>query len=196
MINHKTSDEVLMKLVKKNNEEAFNMLLFRWDNLLNMLCVEFAKMGRPYGVTFQELKNVAEFSFYNCLKYFNKSKANFKTYLNMVIKQALYKYVKASAQRYMELSQYISLDDFSFDTHSTMENSIADKHSSVVDWCVVNDEFENFLNLDDEVISQRDKHLLYLRAAGYSYEESTKIMNISKSQAGFTLKKIRSVAKK
>lgn len=196
MINHKTTDEVLIKLVKKNDEEAFNMLLFRWNNLLSLLCVEYARMGKQYGVTFQELKNVAEFSFYNSLKFYDSSKSNLKTYLNLVVKQALYKYVKASEERFIELSQYVNLDNFSFDTHTIIENIIPDINSSVVNWCVFNDEFESFDQMDEEIISQKDKHLLYLRAAGYSYDESTKLLKTTKSRAGFTLKKIRNVVKK
>ncbi|MCH5171509.1 MAG: hypothetical protein J1F31_01560 [Erysipelotrichales bacterium] len=197
MIDSKTSDEVLIELAKNNSEEAFNMLLFRWNGLITMICVSYFKSARKYGVTFHELKSIAQFSVYNGLRFYDKNKSNFKTYLNLIVSQAIIRCIRISENRYYELSSCLSFDENTYDCSiMRLDEVIPDPESSVVKWYNDIESFEYFNSLDEEVLSKRDKTVMYLRASGYTYHEAATKLKLSKTHTDFTLKKIKKIARK
>lgn len=197
MIDSKTPDEILIDLAKNNNEEAFNMLLFRWNGLISMICVRHLKSAKKYGITFQELKNAAQYGIYSSLKYFDKRKSNFKTYLNLVISQAIMRCIKNGEDRFYELSACLSFDDNAYgESPMHLDEIISDPESSVVKWYDDNERFEYFENMDEEILSRKDKTIMYLRASGYTYKEAAKKLKISKANTDFTIKKIKKTMRK
>lgn len=197
MIDSKTSNEKLIELAKNNNEEAFNMLLFKWNGLISMLCVSHLKNASKFGINFQELKGVAQLSLYDCLKYYDKSKSNFKTYLNLIINQKLIKYIKAYEIRYSELSSCLSLDDNAYENSlMQLDEIVADPESSVVKWYNNNERFDYFENIDEEILSKQDKTIMYLRASGYTYHEAAGKLKMTKAHTDFAMKKIKKIVRK
>lgn len=197
MVNTNTSNDKLIELAKNNNEEAFNMLLFRWNGIITIICVSHLKNASKYGINFQELKGVAQFGLYACLKYYDGSKSKFKTYLNLIINQTISKYIKKHEIHFTELSSCISLDECAYDdSFMKIDEIIDDPDSSIVKWYSENEEFEYFDNLDEEILSKEDKTIMYLRASGYTYHEAADKLKISKSHTDFTLKKIKKISRK
>lgn len=197
MINSKTPDEILIDLAKNNDEEAFNMLLFKWNGVISMLCARNLKSAKKYGITFHELKNAAQYGVYCSLKYFNKSKSNFKTYLNLIVNQAIKKCIKNGEIVFFELSACVSFDENAYDDSlMQLDEVIPDPESSTVEWYINNEQFENFENIDEEDLSKEDKMIMYLKASGYTYKEVAKKLNISKTHTDFILKKIKKTMRK
>ncbi len=197
MISINTSNDELIELAKHNNEEAFNMLLFKCNGIISMICINYIKRGKKYGITFQELKSVAEYAIFNSLKYFDKTKSNFKTFLNLIINQELAKYVKKIETRFYELSSYLSFEDNVYENSSLeWDEVIGDPGSSIVDWYNTNEKFDYFDGIEEAILSKKDKNIMYLRASGYTYSEAAKKLNTSKSHADFTIKKIKKIVLK
>ena len=197
MINNKTANNKLIELAKDNNEEAFNMLLFRWNGIISMICVSHLKNASRFGINFQELKGVAQFGLYKCLKYYDKNKSNFKTYLNLTINQTLIKYIKKQEIRYCELSAYLSLDDIVYENSlMQLDEVVADPESSIVKWYNDNEQFDFFNDFDEGVLSKEDKTIMYLKASGYTYHEAAEKLKVSKTRTDFTMKKIKKIIQK
>ena len=197
MIDTKTSNEQLIELSKNNNEEAFSVLLFKWNGLISMLCLNYLKNAAKFGITFQELKSIAQYSVYNSLKYYDKNKSNFKTYLNMIVTQAIIKHIKKSEIRFYELSSCISLDESAYENSLIKFDEIIDDPStSIVNWYNSNEEFEYFDSIDESILSKEDKTIMYLRASGYTYHEAAKKLKIPKNHTDFTLKKVKKISRK
>lgn len=197
MINNKTANNKLIELAKDNNEEAFNMLLFRWNGIISMICVSHLKNASRFGINFQELKGVAQFGLYKCLKYYDKNKSNFKTYLNLTINQTLVKYIKKQEIRYCELSAYLSLDDIVYENSlMQLDEVVADPESSIVKWYNDNEQFDFFNDFDEGVLSKEDKTIMYLKASGYTYHEAAEKLKVSKTRTDFTMKKIKKIIQK
>ncbi|MCH5180613.1 MAG: hypothetical protein J1F32_05330 [Erysipelotrichales bacterium] len=197
MINNKTANNKLIELAKNNNEEAFNMLLFRWNGVLSMICASYLKSASKFGINFQELKGVAQFSLYNSLKYYDKNKSNFKTYLNLIINQALTKYIKKYEIRYCELLSCLSFDDIVYENSiMQLDEIIGDPESSIVNWYNNNEQFDYFKDLNEEILSKEDKNIIYLKASGYTYHEASEKLKISKTRTDFALKKIKKIMRK
>ena len=109
------SDDELIELIKQNDNEAFNMLLFRYKNLITIVCFSYAKSAKMCGIDLTELKSIACICIYKNLKYYVKEKSSIKTFLNMVINQGLTKFVSEAIEHYRLLETYINLDENVFE---------------------------------------------------------------------------------
>ena len=73
------SDDELIELIKQNDNEAFNMLLFRYRNLITIVCFSYVKSAKMCGIDITELKSIACICIYKNLKYYVKEKSSIKT---------------------------------------------------------------------------------------------------------------------
>lgn len=188
------SDDELIELIKQNDNEAFNMLLFRYKNLITIVCFSYAKSAKMCGIDLTELKSIACICIYKNLKYYVKEKSSIKTFLNMVINQGLTKFVSEAIEHYRLLETYINLDENVFEDSSLKyEEVIPDHDTSITKWIENNERFDSFNEIDEEYLSKKDKMVLMLKASGYTYAEIADKLNIAVTQPDVSIKKIKKI---
>jgi len=186
----------LIVLAKQGNEEAMNMLLFKYDAFLNLLCISYLKNQRHLGIEFAELKNIARISMFASLKYYDCEKSDLRTFLNLTISQDIRKYIASCVRRYAQMKASIFFEDNPYsDDNMTYEEIISDENTSVKKWQDNKDRFETFCEMEGKYISKKEKDIMLLRAIGYRHGEIVEKLNITKSKADLAVKKIRKIAK-
>ncbi|MCI6358262.1 MAG: hypothetical protein MR766_06560 [Erysipelotrichaceae bacterium] len=188
------SDDELIELIKQNDNEAFNMLLFRYRNLITIVCFSYVKSAKMCGIDITELKSIACICIYKNLKYYVKEKSSIKTFLNMVINQGLTKFVSEAIEHYRLLETYINLDENVFEDSSLKyEEVIPDHDTSITNWIDNNERFDSFNEIDEEYLSKKEKMVLLLKAVGYTYAEIADKLNIAITQPDVSIKKIKKI---
>ncbi len=189
-------EQNLINLAKQGDEEAMNMLLFKYDAFLNLLCVSYLKNQRYLKIEFAELKNIARISMFTSLKYYDQTKSDLRTFLNLTISQDIRRYIAGCVKRYTQMKASIFFEDNPYsDDNMTYEEIISDENTSVKKWKDNKDKFETFCEMEGKYISKKEKDIMLLRAGGYRHGEIVDKLNITKSKADLAVKKVRKIAK-
>lgn len=189
-------EQKLIILAKQGNEEAMNMLLFKYDTFLNLLCITYLKNQKYLRIEFAELKNIARISMFTSLKYYDYTKSDLRTFLNLTITQDIRKYIASCVKRYTQMKASIFFEDNPYSDDSiTYEEIISDESTSVKKWQDDNEQFEKFCEIEEKYISKREKDIMLLRASGYRHGEIVEKLNITKSNADSAIRKMKRIAK-
>lgn len=193
-IDKNTTSEKLIKLASEGNEEALNMLLFRYNGLLTLICLNVLTKTRDVSVSLHDLMSTATIGLNRSLKYYDKNKSSVKTYINLVVKQELSKYI-ADLRRKIEYLEFsLNLDEPVFEEGDVFYHDlIEDKYSSIKDKCMQDEEFETFYETDDGYLSQKEKDAILLKAAGFTHKEIAKKMKTKETINDVALRKVRSI---
>lgn len=186
------TDEQLIKNAQSGDEEAVNLLLSKYKSLVNQLSRSYFLLGGDMEDIVQE----GMIGLYKAIMNFNNDRnASFKTFASTCIKNQIQTAVRlASSEKNKVLSTAIPIleenrndeDDDEIDV--IIPSSLPSPDFTVVEKENVKEIFEeikkNLSNLEFKVL------VLYLK--GYSYNEISSSMNISKKSIDNALSRIKS----
>lgn len=190
--NKKLEESKLLELAKQGNQEAMSALLEKYDALLTLIVINQMANICAKGIEYFELKNIARIAVFSFLKYYDENRSSFRTFISLVVNQEVKKHIVDFVKRQNELKQCLFLDDKPFEESDiTNDDLVPSDEKSPSQWYELNEKYDEFKEIDEEYLSQKEKAALLLKAAGYKYSEIGNIINAKESSVDIALKKFK-----
>ena len=164
------SDEALTHIANKGNQEATEILLNRYKDLVNMKVSRYFIVGAEKEDIFQE----GMIGLYKAIKSFNQEKQKtFKSFANLCIERQLITAIKTSnRQKHQPLNSYISLNTAAYDEdENTQIMDIFDSNlvEDPLDTITKREFYHLVENKINTNLSDFEKQVLHRYARGESY---------------------------
>lgn len=189
----KMTDEELVKLAKKGDENAENTLLERYKDLA-------VKISRSYFIIGGELEDIVQegmIGLYKAIKNFSENKSTFKTFAVTCIKHQIQSAIKkANTKKNAPLSNSVSLQSFSDNSDDEQFLPVNLIMQVSPDERVVEKEnYQNLVLTIKKALSKKEFEVLRYYLQGYSYKEIAEILKISGKSIDNSLTRIKSKLK-
>ena len=189
----KMTDEELVKLAKKGDENAENTLLERYKDLA-------VKISRSYFIIGGELEDIVQegmIGLYKAIKNFSENKSTFKTFAVTCIKHQIQSAIKkANTKKNAPLSNSVSLQSFSDNSDDERFLPVNLIMQVSPDERVVEKEnYQNLVLTIKKALSKKEFEVLRYYLQGYSYKEIAEILKISGKSIDNSLTRIKSKLK-
>lgn len=194
-MNENLTDEELLELSKNGKENAENLLLERYKDLV-------VKIARSYFIVGGELEDIVQegmIGLYKAIKNFSKDKkTTFKTFAITCIKHQIQSAIKtANTKKNSPLANSVSLQSFS------------EKDDDSDDFLPVNlifqvppdervidrENYESLIEIIKKALSKKEYEVLKYYLSGYSYKEISKILDINEKSIDNSLSRIKTKLK-
>ena len=188
------TDEELLKLAK-NNKEALECLLQRYNNVVNMKANKFFMIGAEKEDMLQE----GMIGLYKAVKSFDLNKQNsFKTFANLCIERQLITAVKNSnRQKHIPLNSSLSLNASAYDENDDttvidiLETNTVDDPSDII----AKREYYKFIETKiDESLSGFERQVLEQYKQGKSYADIANALKTKVKSVDTAIQRIRKKA--
>ena len=175
------TDEQLIKLEKKHDEVATDVLIERYRDIVN------AKVSKYYiaGAEKDDIIQEGLIGLFKAIKNFDETKQkSFKSFANLCVERQIITAIKGSnRQKHIPLNSYVSLTDNSY------ENSEGDEESQLLDvissnetedpleTVTKNEYYDNVKTTINKSLSNFEKEVLNRYIEGESYIQIAKSLN-------------------
>lgn len=175
------NDYELLYLIKEDNEEALKILYEKYDKLIWQIIHKYESLIKLFKADEEDVYCIALINFNYAIEKYNDNKdANFKTYLGVVIKRAVLKYIFRNNKNKIK-------EDYILDLGSSFD--IIDEHLEPSKELEIKEILDWFNKC--EIFSSKEKDILKYIIEGYNYQDIIKILNINSKQLYNTLGRIR-----
>lgn len=187
----KLEDETLVLKSKEGNEEAIEVLFFRYKPLLHKIIRGYFLLGADE----EDLMQEAMIGLYKAILSYNPSKeTTFRSFAGMCVKRNILSAIKKSnALKHKVLNDSVSfsaLGSFEDDEENTIYNSI--KQSFLDEKVSEKEDFNEVLQLIEKKLSKLEYEVLNEYLKGYSYQYISEKLGISNKSVDNALSRIKS----
>lgn len=189
------TDEQLIKLEKKHDEVATDVLIGRYRDIVN------AKVSKYYiaGAEKDDIIQEGLIGLFKAIKNFDETKQkSFKSFANLCVERQIITAIKGSnRQKHIPLNSYVSLTDNSY------ENSEGDEESQLLDvissnetedpleTVTKNEYYDNVKTTINKSLSNFEKEVLNRYIEGESYIQIAKSLNSPVKSIDNAIQRIR-----
>lgn len=189
------TDEQLIKLEKKHDEVAADVLIERYRDIVN------AKVSKYYiaGAEKDDIIQEGLIGLFKAIKNFDETKQkSFKSFANLCVERQIITAIKGSnRQKHIPLNSYVSLTDNSY------ENSEGDEESQLLDvissnetedpleTVTKNEYYDNVKTTINKSLSNFEKEVLNRYIEGESYIQIAKSLNSPVKSIDNAIQRIR-----
>ncbi len=120
------NDNELLFLISENNEQAFEMLIEKYDHVVQNIVNKYKAKASSIGLDIKDLKQEGLIGLTTAVKTFRDAKeASFKTYANILIERQILDLIKSHDRlKYRLLNNAISLDTFSVEEQQSLYEKV------------------------------------------------------------------------
>ena len=191
----KMSDEELIKLAKKEDKSALELLIERYKETVNM------KVSKYYinGAEKEDLVQEGLIGLFKAIKSYNDEKDNsFKNFANMCIERQLITVIKGSnRQKHIPLNSYVSLNNSNYENEEgDIENPLIDildlnTIEDPLDTITKNEYIKNVEKTINKSLSTFEKQVLSKYIEGQSYVQIAESLNSPVKSVDNAIQRIR-----
>jgi RNA polymerase sporulation-specific sigma factor len=186
------SDEDLVELAQKGNEDAKDILYLRYKSFIRAKAYPYFLMGADK----EDLVQEGIWGLLNAIQRFDRSQsASFRSFLNICVTGAIFTAIKkAASDKNLPLNTYISLyakPTTEYDEVQLME-MIEDKNTpSPEELAIQEEQTEKFFKDMSAMLSLLEMNVLKLFLQGFSYKEISSRLKKSTKSVDNALQRIR-----
>lgn len=189
----KMTDEELVKLAKKGDENAENTLLERYKDLV-------VKISRSYFIIGGELEDIVQegmIGLYKAIKNFKTDKnATFKTFAITCIKHQIQTAIKkANTKKNLPLSNSVSLQSFSENEEEEFLPVNLIFQVSPDEKIIGRENYKDLIETIKQTLSKKEFEVLKYYLHGYSYKEIAEFLGLNQKSIDNSLSRIKNKLK-
>ena len=189
------NDYELVYQVRENDDVAYNAIIYKYSNLVNMLVKKYIKGNRHLGLEEEDLYQAGMLGILMALNDYNSKDSIFYTYALLCAKREIEKLLKASSRvKNKPLNDAISLDkNISCDSIITLSEMISSKVNIESDY-IINENCKKIYDIkyDLPII---ESAILELKINGFKSKEISELLDITDRTVGYYLRKIKNKIK-
>lgn len=188
----KFNDYELHYLIRENNEEAFNLMIEKYQPLIESLASQYYYKFNNVPLDLEDLKQEGQIALINAIESFEDSKnVLFFTYARVFIKRAVERHVReVNRYKHQILSSASSLDYELSDSGFSLENFLYETKDITEDELIDRERCEKIINFK---YSLKDRHaqVFELRINNFSNKEIAELLNINYKAVDNSLRLIK-----
>ena len=193
----KSSDDELLNLANSGNEEALEVLIKRYKDLVTMKISKYFMMGAEKEDIFQE----GMIGLFKAIKSYNGQKQNsFRTFANLCIERQLITAIKTSnRQKHQPLNSYVSLNTAAYeeeDDTEVLEVLDIGTAEDPLDTITKKEHYKLIENRIDTNLSKFEKQVLTRYSRGESYTKIAEKLDTPVKSIDNAIQRIRKKAAK
>ncbi len=178
---NQVSDDELVYLIRQNNEEALNMLLFRYRDIRDILIWETLKSNRYCGLEFDDLKQTAYEATLLVAATYDMKKSCFFSYWKLLVTRELRAFLtKHNGPSSAYLNMSISIDEGEeYEKNQWIMQSSECSENLVTNHYNADESMQRLAEDVDNTLTPQEKAVMAYRMLGYSYEEIASILHFT-----------------
>ena len=190
----KINDYEIMFLVNEKNENAEEILIKKYKNLINKYVEEYKDTGLQNGLEECDLYQEGLLGLINAIKTFDQSKeASFYTYANICIKTKIQTAIRdSSSKKNIALNQSVSLDNLTNSDSTNYYDIICNDKNDISDRLLKQEEQQQLFIEIEKRLTSFEKEVLKLKTNSYSNEEIATKLQKDKRSIENAINRIRS----
>lgn len=171
------SDDEIIMIIRMKNEEALNMLLFRYQKYSISLISSMYHKIRYLGLFFEELRANLDLTIVKAVESYDFRRAIFYSYWRQIAERELISLCRKSYYKKNRCQKAIySLDSPIKDTEDCyFVDTISDENENIIEQYHHRESLLKVKDSIDNDLSVYEKTILSYRVLGYSYKEIAKI---------------------
>ena len=163
----------MLFLVNEKNENAEEILINKYKNLINKYIEEYKEIATQNGLEECDIYQEGLLGLINAIKTFDQSKeASFYTYANICIKTKIQTAIRNSySKKHIILNQSVSLDNLINSDATNFYDIICDNKNDLSERLLKKEEHEQLFSRIKASLTPFEKEVLKLKINSYSNEE-------------------------
>lgn len=189
----KINDYEILFLVNEKNENAEEILINKYKNLINKYIEEYKNIAVQNGLEECDLYQEGLLGLTNAIKTFDQSKeASFFTYANICIKTKIQTAIRnSSSKKNIALNQSVSLDNLINSDSTNYYDIICDSKNDISDKLLKQEEQQQLFQNIEKCLTPFEKQVLNLKTNSYSNDEIANILQKDKRSIENAINRIR-----
>lgn len=191
MVNkNRLTDEELVELIRRGNEEAQIVLFERYNAYCYRLAYEFKNSNSKSGITVEEFHNIAKYSLHLAIEKFSNDSTSFNYYWSIVAKHEILRYIqKNSYQNDAKEFFGVSLDTV-LDNDIVLSDVVGDDDKEIGSDAFLK-EVRKIINGNEADLTKDEHAIALLLLKGFTPKEISNKLGISVSRAYYLIKLVR-----
>ena len=194
----KTNDNELIMLYREDDEDAKNMLYYKYKFIIDVLIKKYSNWLSSLKVDYQELYSECAVGFSDALRSFQEDKdSSLPTFITLCIERRLGGVIrKYSRDKYKVMQDSYSLDFFYDDKNASLIEKLSDGSSN--DPLKNMAEEEEYVELIESIkysLTDKELEVFVLKIRGFDYQEIARILNRNPKQIDNTMQRIKTKIK-
>ncbi len=195
-----TNDSELIMLYRDNDENAKNLLFFKYKYIIDILINKYMRILKNYNIDMQEVYSECNVGFSDGLKCFNEDKdASLVTFVTLCIERRL----RALVRKYSREKQKVIQDSFSLDyiyndeLNNNLMDTLSDNYSNdPLSNMADEEEASEIINIARQNLSSGEVEVFNLMIRGFNYKEIAAILKKTPKQIDNTMQRVKIKMKK
>lgn len=189
----KINDYEILFLVNEKNENAEEILINKYKNLINKYIEEYKNIAIQNGLEECDLYQEGLLGLTNAIKTFDQSKeASFFTYANICIKTKIQTAIRnSSSKKNIALNQSVSLDNLINSDSTNYYDIICDSKNDISDKLLKQEEQQQLFQNIEKCLTPFEKQVLNLKTNSYSNDEIANMLQKDKRSIENAINRIR-----
>lgn len=193
-----TNDSELIMLYHEENEDAKNLLYYKYKFIIDILISKYHVYLKKLNVDYQEIYSECNVGFSDGIIHYQEDKdTSLPTFITFCVERRLKGIIrKYNRKKYQNMNETFSLDMELLDSNSTLLDTLRDEKASDPLTKILEEEgYEYLIEKIKQSLTQKEYEVFLLLNKGMSLLEISKILSLSYKQVDNTIQRVKNKIK-
>ncbi len=194
----KTNDNELIMLYREEDEDAKNMLYYKYKFIIDVLIKKYGNWLSSLKVDYQELYSECAVGFSDALRSFQEDKdSSLPTFITLCVERRLGGVIrKYSRDKYKVMQDSYSLDFIYDDKNAALIEQLSDENNNdPLKNMAEEEEYAELIKNIKYSLTSKEYEVFVLKSRGFDYQEIARILNKNPKQIDNTMQRIKTKIK-
>ncbi len=195
----KTNDSELIMLYREDDEDAKNMLFYKYKFIIDILIKKYQHWLSALKIDFQELYSECTVGFSDALYCFQEDKdSSLPTFITLCVERRISGIIrKYSRDKYKILQDSYSLDFIYDDNSASLIETISDEcNQDPLKNMAEKEEYDELILKIKKSLTNKEYEVFVLKSRGFDYQEIARILGKNPKQIDNSIQRIKTKIKK
>lgn len=195
----KTNDSELIMLYREDDEDAKNMLFYKYKFIIDILIKKYQHWLSALKIDFQELYSECTVGFSDALYCFQEDKdSSLPTFITLCVERRISGIIrKYSRDKYKILQDSYSLDFIYDDNSASLIETISDEcNQDPLKNMAEKEEYDELILKIKKSLTNKEYEVFVLKSRGFDYQEIARILGKNPKQIDNSIQRIKAKIKK
>ena len=193
-----TNDSELIMLYHEENEDAKNLLYYKYKFIIDILISKYHVYLKKLNVDYQEIYSECNVGFSDGIIHYQEDKdTSLPTFITFCVERRLKGIIrKYNRKKYQNMNETFSLDMELLDSNSTLLDTLRDEKASDPLTKILEEEgYEYLIEKIKQSLTQKEYEVFLLLNKGMSLLEISKILSLSYKKVDNTIQRVKNKIK-
>ena len=194
----KTNDNELLMLYREDDEDAKNMLFYKYKFIIDILIKKYQHWLSALKIDFQELYSECTVGFSDALYCFQEDKdSSLPTFITLCVERRISGIIrKYSRDKYKILQDSYSLDFIYDDNNGSLIETISDEYNhDPLKNMAEEEEYNELIIKIKKELTKKEYEVFVLKSRGFDYQEIARILDKNPKQVDNSIQRIKTKIK-